>query len=312
MGFDKGVGTLGRSVPHQLSSETRLGDLDNLDLEQWVLVVPEQGLGDQILFLSDLHKLKSDRLMLVCDPRMRSILARSFPRVIVGQPGLIDIWPELSVPRLGYLPYGSILSRFRRTSDLFYSNAKPNFLIPNPSKVAMYREQLLEHARGRSIVGLSWRGGHWHQQQTNKSVAFTDWFDLLKADDFLFISLQYGNVSMERSLVKENRLNLKFIEGIDFQQDLDDWFALACATDFIFSVSTALVHFTGAAGHRTHIVLPEKQGPWVLGIEDVSHPIYSNTTILRRTNTEPLSLFISGAFQKVIDEKKDEVTVLQR
>ena len=65
-------------------------------------------------------------------------------------------------------------------------------------------------------------------------------------------------------------------------------FAIAAACDGIISVSTALVHFAGACGQKVGIVMPEPQGPWILGIDDEWSIAYPNVAIFRRNRDEPL------------------------
>ena len=49
---------------------------------------------------------------------------------------------------------------------------------------------------------------------------------------------------------------------------------------------TALVHFAGACGQKVGIVMPEPQGPWILGIEDTWSIAYPNVAIFRRDREE--------------------------
>ena len=67
---------------------------------------------------------------------------------------------------------------------------------------------------------------------------------------------------------------------------LDDWVAIAAACDGIISISTALVHFAGAVGQKVAVVMPGKQGPWHLGLEDKESMAYKNVKIFRPTIRE--------------------------
>ena len=75
---------------------------------------------------------------------------------------------------------------------------------------------------------------------------------------------------------------------LDFKYHLDDWLAIAAACDGIISVSTALVHFAGAIGQKIAVVMPGKQGPWHLGLEDTQSMAYKNVRIFRRQGDETI------------------------
>ena len=72
--------------------------------------------------------------------------------------------------------------------------------------------------------------------------------------------------------------------------------SIAAACDIIISVSTALIHFAGAIG-QVAIVMPGKQGPWHLGLEDKESMAYKNVKIFRPQGDEDLNSVI----QKVAD-----------
>ena len=52
LGFAKEVGTMGRNLIPQVKVLPRADRNKDFDPEHWTLVVVEQGIGDQILFLS--------------------------------------------------------------------------------------------------------------------------------------------------------------------------------------------------------------------------------------------------------------------
>ena len=75
---------------------------------------------------------------------------------------------------------------------------------------------------------------------------------------------------------------------LDFRNDIDEWLAIASACDGIISVSTALVHFAGAVGQKIAVVMPGKQGPWHLGLDDKESMAYKNVRIFqKREATKP-------------------------
>ena len=89
--------------------------------------------------------------------------------------------------------------------------------------------------------------------------------------------------------LRENKQEIYFFQNLDFKRDLDDWVALAGACDGIISVSTALVHFAGAIGQKVAVVMPNKFGPWHLGMEDKRSIAYKNVRIYRPEGDEPIA-----------------------
>ena len=100
------------------------------------------------------------------------------------------------------------------------------------------------------------------------------------------MNLQYGDTSKEEQFIKEKGFEFVTFPKVNYKKNLDDWLAIAAACDGIISVSTALVHFAGACGQKVGIVMPEPQGPWILGIEDTWSIAYPNVAIFRRDREE--------------------------
>ena len=104
--------------------------------------------------------------------------------------------------------------------------------------------------------------------------------------DALFVNLQYGDVKKDIEIISSKGYKLLNFPKFDFKIHLDEWLAIAAACDGIISVSTALVHFAGAVGQKIAVVMPGKQGPWHLGIDDKESMAYKNVRIFRKEGDE--------------------------
>ncbi|MFL2656409.1 MAG: hypothetical protein ACJ0F0_02110 [Burkholderiaceae bacterium] len=76
--------------------------------------------------------------------------------------------------------------------------------------------------------------------------------------------------------------------------------SIAAACDGIISISTALVHFAGAVGQKVALIMPEKQGPWILGLSDSQSIAYKNVRIYRREKGENMSDLVDRVASLII------------
>ena len=101
-------------------------------------------------------------------------------------------------------------------------------------------------------------------------------------------------------ILRKNGLEIIDFPKVDYRQDLDDWLAIASACDGIISISTALVHFAGAVGQKVALIMPEKQGPWILGLKDTQSIAYKNVRIYRREKGEEMSDLVNRVASIII------------
>ena len=62
-----------------------------------------------------------------------------------------------------------------------------------------------------------------------------------------------------------------------------------------------MVHFAGAIGQKVALIMPEKQGPWILGLEDKQSVVYPNVRIYRREKGEEMSNLIEKVASIIIE-----------
>jgi len=286
LGFDKEVGTLGRNLPGLLKIAKRADHQDKIDTDKWTMISVEQGIGDQVLFLSAMDQAIEEfkKVIFVCESRMAPIIRRSFPEIEIAQPGIIEAWNECHLPNNGFIPLGSILPRYRPTLESFTERRRP-FLQVDGDLYANYHAQLRDIAKGRPIVGISWKGGYWENQKRNKALEIENWLPIFE-QGALCVNLQYGETSKEQAFIAERGYEMLNFPKLDFKKDLDHWLALSAACDGIISVSTALVHFAGACGQKVAVIMPEPQGPWILGTDDQWSIAYPDVLLFRRHQDE--------------------------
>lgn len=259
----------------RLTLAPRIQDLTG----QRVLVVTEQGVGDEVMFASVLPDLArvAARVTCIVDPRLVRLLSHSMPQVEVvaaRTPGRIDL---AAIDRVVAL--GSLASMFRRTREAF--PGRP-YLSPSPTVPEAWRARL--GARRTPLrVGISWRGGLPRTRTAARSLDLAALRPLLVRSDCEFVSLQYGDVEAE--LAACNADLPRPIRSFP-RQDIDDFedlSGLVVALDAVVTVQTALAHLTGALGQTGLVMIP--QAPeWRYGAGGERMAWYGSLRLLRQAH----------------------------
>lgn len=251
---------------------------------QRLLLYGEQGIGDEIMFASCVPDASSAAasIVLLCQPRLAALFARSFPAVTV-----------LPKPRAGMSPLPAegaacdlqlslaSLPRFFR-HDVARFSGKP-YLRADADAVARWRHRLGE-VDARLKVGLSWRGGLERRAREARSVPLEQLSPLFDHEDICFVNVQYGSHQEEiaRFNVDARRPLLSYGE-IDPLHDLDGFAALLEALDLVITVDNSTAHLAGALGVPTWLLLPS-QTDWRWMQQDSRTPWYETVRIIRQAD----------------------------
>jgi tetratricopeptide (TPR) repeat protein len=247
-----------------------------------LLVYPEQGLGDEIMYGSCIPDLvaRARHVALECDPKLGALFARSFPRcTVTPRPRtMANDWVNQLAPRPDYqVPIGSLPLHFRRSAADFPD--RPGFLVADPVKVAAWKSRLDALGAGPKI-GLSWRGGVGHTGKARRSLTLEQLRPVLETPGAHFVNLQYTDVAAELAELGKRRL----LTVHHWQQAIDDYdetAALVCALDRVVTVCTSLVHLTGALG-RPAIVMVPYGSDWRYGAEGERMRWYPSVQLVRQ------------------------------
>ena len=300
-GLTDKIGKIGRPLPAQVRRIPMITELSQVDPTKWTVFSAEQGLGDQVIFLSVLREALQayPKSVFIGEDRTVKLLERSFPGLPV-YPYAFGLNLEKQGDRInGIFPIGSLMKFYRKDAHDYEKTQFP-YLLPNVELSQRYRAKLEERFGKKKIIGLSWRGGHWDRQKRTKSLDFVSMVRTsTQVEDCGFVCLQYGDSKEEERLRKEHNLPVQFISGLDFKKQLDEWLALANACDGIASVSTALVHFCGAFGKKVDLLLGDGQQPFVWGTQPGQSLMYPSIRIHRKIAEETTEDFISRAVRNM-------------
>lgn len=220
-----------------------------------LLVVAEQGIGDEILFASWLDEVRArvGHVVVECDPRLTAIVERSFPGVVTLPRGGEREWRQDGPPVDRRVAAGS-LPRLC-AEDLSDIAARSAYLLPAPELVASFRERLVALGAARTL-GVSWRGGT-GVAATARSVDLARLMPVVADPDTAVIDLQYGDHADECAAFQAATPNrLISFDDVDPLRDMESFSALVAALDGVVSVDNSTVFVANAVGTPARVLLP--------------------------------------------------------
>jgi len=257
-----------------------------------VLILGEQGLGDEIMFASCFGEAiaSAGHCIIDCAQKLEPIFRRSFPRATVHGGTQFDdpSWlaglpqPDLQVQA------GSLPRFLRRHLGAFPRHH--GYLAAAPGRVEHWRSRLAALGPGMK-VGVSWRGGTEKSRTASRSLSLEAIRPLLSVPGAQFVSLQYDAKPGElEAFHAGSGLECHyFAELID---DYDETAAVVASLDLVVSVCTAVIHLGGALGTPVWVMAPAVP-EWRYGIRGEAMPWYPGNRVFRQHG--------QGHWEEVID-----------
>lgn len=253
-----------------------------------LLVVGEQGLGDEIMFAGMIPDLiervgPDGKVMIACDHRLVPLFQRSFPQTHVGieghtkhntKPVRVVQWAQGDLQPDFYTPMGSPLTQLRTRVEDFPARA---YLKPDPARVRFWHDRLAALGPG-PYVGICWRSMLMTTQRKKMFSALEFWGPVLEKTSVKFVNLQYGDCRSELDFARENLgAIIHNFEDLDLKNNLDDNAALCAALDLAVSAPTAAAALAAATGTETWFLAAGRVWPQ-LGTDH--YPWYAKTRVL--------------------------------
>ena len=192
-----------------------------------LLIFGEQGIGDEIMFMSCYPNVKAKRVTIECEPRLAEVFRDSFDARVVGRVDFADAsWVDEEYD--AQVPMGELPVFFRRKREDFPGGP---YLKPKPELVEKWKKKLPEGAVG---VGWSGRQGYYPPE--------------VLREDRPLVNLQYGPDYLETP-------RWMYTPRIDLTNDLTEVIALIAALDKVVCVPTSIFHYAGALGVPCEVIL---------------------------------------------------------
>jgi hypothetical protein len=233
----------------------------------------EQGAGDTIQFIRYLPLLKATgaiRTVAVQQPLV-SLLGQVDPACKVIAEGLLPDRYDYHCPLLS-LP-------FALGTTLETIPPMPRPLVAGPAEVARFSRLLGPRVRPR--IGLVWSGNPDHDDDHNRSIAFSRLAPLL-GDGEDWIAIQKDIRDTDRPAVEAAPRLARYGDQL---ADFADTAALISHLDLVISVDTSVAHLAGAMNRPVWILAPfDPDWRWLLGRDD--SPWYPSARLFRQRATD--------------------------
>ena len=233
-----------------------------------ILVLPEQGFGDQIQFCRYLPWLKAQgaaRVSLVCPPELRRLFA-----TLAGVDRLLTpAEAQAALPGEDCWTFLMSLPALARTTLATIPAAVPYLASPSGSAPLP--------ATGCLRVGLVWRGNPRHSNDRERSLPGLETLQALRAlAGVEFYSLQLG---AEAAVWPDGEPLPDLVAGIG---DFADTAVRLQQLDLLVSVDTALAHLAGALGRPCWLLLPHYKCDWRWLEEREDSPWYPSLRLFQQ------------------------------
>lgn len=277
--------TLGRTREGFAAYESRLaGDLpsaplrEGLTLPRWaggsppdgaLLVVAEQGLGDEIRFAAAVSALlaRGVNVVIETEPRLVALFARSFPDALViphdrRRVGLRPVFRYDRLDRLrpcpvAWIEAGSLPHRLRLPAS--EPIVPRGFLRADADRTAAFRRRFAIPGDSRRSVGLVWGSSRQSGSRRRHYPAAEAWAPILNIVGIRFVDLQYTDSRADRENFRALfGVEIEPVDDLDKRDDIEGAAALAAALDGVVGVSSSVTALAGALGVPTIEILGER------------------------------------------------------
>ncbi len=225
--------------------------------ENKLLILREQGIGEEILF-SSIYKDLIDNfrnIKIEADKRLVSVFNRSFQDDIFVEDGYYSKNSKMS--EFDNVIYAGSMIQFFRKRKTDFDNS--NYLLARNEIIDKYREKLSSY-KEKLKIGISWKSVI-NIYGNLKSLSIKD-FEPLFTSDRVIINLQYGSIENDKKYLSSKDKYLKIFDDLDLFNDIESCMGLLKNLDLFITVSNSTAHFAGALGIPTILICPKKSSTY--------------------------------------------------
>ena len=250
-----------------------------------ILIWPEQGMGDCIMFASLLGKLQeyAQKIFVETEYRLLPLLERSFP-TIHFHTAHIPPDPQLFSTAIDFQSPIASLPQWFLTSEEDFPKCFA-YLSANDDITQKCRHKYQKLAEGKALVGISWKSIN-KSVGKQKSIPLEYLQPLLFSGECFFINLQYeyDDLAYELDQFANNTgISIYCDTKINPLESFDDFAAQVAALDLVITISNTTAHVAGALGKPVWNLLHyEADWRWLTNRSDT--PWYPSMTLFRQSH----------------------------
>ncbi|HJO14251.1 MAG: tetratricopeptide repeat protein [Pelagibacteraceae bacterium] len=235
----------------------KLSNNKKLLKEDKILVVREQGIGDEILYASmyeDMLK-KYPNTCFESDKRLITLFERSLniKSENIFFPFGTFTRKEKDLTNFNNVTFAGSLGKLFR-NDIRNFTGK-NFLKPELNKVTEIKK-ILDDLGKEKKIGISWKSQKARYSE-DKTINLEELKPIFKIPNVKFINLQYGETHDELENFQNNEnIKITTINKLDLFNDFESICALLKNLNLFVTVSNSTAHLAGAVGVPTFLIKP--------------------------------------------------------
>ena len=271
----------------------------NAENNSTILLWHEQGIGDELRFLSALPLFIEEFPNVIIEPsdKLLRVIENSFPNLEVRKSVFYEGYTDRKEDFDYHLPMGSMFYHvLEKSKEKFkekdFSLLK-DFLIPDELRANYWKNKLSNLTR-KPKVGFCWRSGLITPDRSREYSTLDQWKPLLTQEKFSFVSLQY-DIDYEDFCNFHPNYSNHFLETgfLDQKDDIEGATSLISNLDFVISAGASPSMISNGLGIPT-LVFGSSDLHWLGRTEKFSkHPLYKNSYIYPTFNaSKDLNLVI--------------------
>jgi len=272
-----------------------------IDPNKKLLIVREQGVGDEILYgtiYQDLLK-NYEHLFIETDKRLISLFVNSFGKQYKNRFVELGLFSK-NISKLNsfdqILYAGSLGYYFRNNIESFPKN---NYLKISDEDIKQCNTQL-KVCKRKYKIGFSWKSFK-NQYANQKSLSLSDLDCIINLNNVDSINLQYGDVIQEiTEYNKYSRSKILELKEIDLFNEFIKIGAVLKNIDLFITVSNSTAHLAGALGVKTLLIKPFKQATFHYWNQPTNKtPWYNTIELLEQDQIKDVNFFKDKVLSKL-------------
>ena len=273
--------------------EKKLLKNKKIDPNKKLLVIREQGVGDEILYgtiYKDLLDTFSNTVI-EADERLIPLFINSFDKTYKNR-----------FVKLGY--YSNNTKKLKDINQALYSGSLGYYFrnklddFSNKSYLKISDKEInkgkikLNVCNKKYKIGLSWKSFN-NLYANQKSLNLADFDFLIQTNNLDFINLQYGDVTKELDYYNKNaKCKIHVLQNLDLFNDFVKVASILKNVDLFITVSNSTAHLAGALKVKTLLIKPFTQATFHYWNQPSNRtPWYESIELIERSELREIEQF---------------------